>query len=59
MLSREVVSLVSATCTLEASEDGSARLLGMVDASGPPETVDKAADLKSLPRTIQMRAAQV
>ena len=60
MLSREVVSLVSATCMLDPSENGSARLLGMVDASGPPEPVEAAAhSLKTAAQDVQMRAVQV
>ena len=59
MLSREVVSLVSVICMLDALESGSARLLGMVDAPDPPEAIDKAADLTPSPHPIQMRAVQV
>ena len=59
MLSREVVSLVSAACMLGPLEGGSARLVGMVDAFEPPEAVEKAADLQSSPLTVQMRAVQV
>ena len=59
MLSREVVSLASATCMLDPAENGSARLLGMVDAPEPPEAMEKAADLTSSALPIQMRAVQV
>ncbi len=59
MLSREVVSLTSAACMLDPSENGSARLLGMVDTPEPPEAVEKAADLTSTALPTQMRAVQV
>ena len=59
MLSREVVSLVGATCMLDPSEDGSARLLGMVDASGPPEPIELVHHLKNAASAVQLRAVQV
>ena len=59
MLSREVVDLASATCMLDPSGNGSARLLGMVDAPEPPEAIEKPADLTSSAHPIQTRAVQV
>jgi hypothetical protein len=59
MLSREVVNLVGATCMLDPSDSGSARLLGMVDASEPPDPIQAAHHLKTAAPAVQMRAVQV